>query len=134
MAVGPIGQGQPACEQEDEHVVLSPWPTADPARANAIATLKAALGGGVDDNRVIALGSAASALVEKYSPGAPQAIKNEATIRTSGYLQDQPAAATYSETVGPLSIRHASTHTGALRHSGSMSLLSPWKVRRGGAI
>ena len=114
--------------------VLSPWPTTSSAQAVAVDVLREALGGGVADSRVVALGEAAAALVERYAPAAPQPIKNEATIRTAGYLHQQPRAALNTETIGPLSARFATTHTGALRHSGSMSLLSPWKVRRGGAI
>ena len=80
------------------------------------------------------LGSAAAALVERYAPDAPMAIKNEATIRCAGWLVQQPAAAVRSESVGDIRTSYAPTHTGALRHSGAMALLSLWAVRRAGAI
>ena len=115
-------------------MALSPWPSSPVALTNATATLKASLGADLDDARVKALGSAAAALVERYAAGAPQAVKDEAVTRTAGYLAEQPAPALYSEAVGDVQRRHATTHVSALRHSGAMALLSPWKVRRGGAI
>ena len=115
-------------------MALSPWPTSPAALANATATLKASLGADLDDARVQALGSAAAALVERYAAGAPQAIKDEAVTRTAGYLSEQPAAAINSERIGDVAQRYASTHVSALRHSGSMALLSPWKQRRAGTI
>ena len=112
-------------------MALSPWPS-NGMDVHEIQALSAALGAGV--TRVRELGSAASALVERYAPAAPQAIKDEAVIRTAGYLAEQPAPALYSEQVGDVQRRHATTHVSALRHSGAMALLSPWKVRRAGAI
>ena len=116
-------------------MALSPWPTTPAALTAAPRrTLKASLGADLDDARVQALGSAAAALVERYAAGAPQAIKDEAVTRTAGYLAEQPAAALYSEQIGDVQQRHAATHVSALRHSGSMALLSSWKIRRAGAI
>ena len=115
-------------------MALSPWPTTPAALTAATAKLEASLGAGLDDARVQALGSAAAALVERYAAGAPQAIKDEAVSRTAGYLAEQPAAALYSEQIGDVQQRHAATHVSALRHSGSMALLSSWKIRRAGAI
>ena len=76
----------------------------------------------------------ASELVERYAPAAPDSIANEAVIRTSGYLAQQPSDARRSTTVGSVSSSWAATHVSALRHSGGMALLSPWKRRRAGAI
>ena len=115
--------------------VLSPWPntTATVALTAATDCLKAAIGED-DDETAKRLGSTAGALVERYAPDAPQAIKNEAVIRAAGYLREQPAAAARSESTGDISTVFAATHTSALRHSGAMALLSPWKVRRAGTI
>ena len=76
----------------------------------------------------------ATELVERYAPAAPEAVQNEAVIRASGYLAQQPSDARRSTTVGGVSSSWAATHTSALRHSGAMSLLSPFKVRRAGAV
>lgn len=73
-------------------------------------------------------------MVQRYAPDAPAVIQNEAAIRAAGYLADQPADARRSETTGSVSTSWAATHTSALRHSGAMSLLSPYKARRAGAI
>ena len=73
-------------------------------------------------------------LVDEHCRAAPLAVRREALIRTAGYLQAQPAAAVREERVGELAAAYAPSHTGALRHSGAMSLLAPWKRRRGGLI
>ena len=89
---------------------------------------------GTDSTTATRLLAVATALVERYADGAPDAIANEAVIRCAGWLAEQPSAAIRSETEGDISTSYASTHMSALRHSGAMALLSPWKVRRAGAI
>ena len=111
---------------------LSPWPADADARAAAEDRLSSALQ--VSDTGEVSsvrrLGATASALVEQYAPAAPQPIRDEAVIRCAAYLRDQPAAAIRAESVGPLTTDFAVSRQAALRHSGSMSLLSPWRVRR----
>ncbi len=116
--------------------VLSPWPpvTSVAARTAALACLKDQLGDGITDDRLHALGEAASALVEQYGPDAPQAVRNEAVIRCSAWLNDAPASGIRDESAGPLSASYTPSMTGALRASGAQSLLAPWRVRRAGAI
>lgn len=58
------------------------------------------------------------AIVEVESPGAPDAIKDEAVIRVAGYLYDQPEA--------PSMAGHAT----AWMNSGASSLVSRWVKRR----
>ena len=115
-------------------MALSPWPeTAGSDRDAAIALLESALPDGAP---VARLGPVAAALVEEYSPGAPQPIRDEAVIRTSGWMfQSTPGLADSKMSVGPLDIsRTFSPGFSALRHSGSMALLSRWKIRRAGRI
>lgn len=114
--------------------VLSPWPDTPAALAAATACLKDVIGPDLTDARVQALGSTAAALVERYAPGAPQPVKNEAVTRCAGWLCEQPHGAIRSESVGDISTAFAPTHLSALRHSGGMALLTGWKVRRAGAI
>ena len=76
----------------------------------------------------------AAEAAQRYAPGAPTAVLNEAVLRCCGYLLDHPADARRSETTGSVSSSWAATHSSALRHSGAMALLSPYKVRRAGAI
>ena len=97
-----------------------------------VAQLEAALG--IDTEQATRLLGVATELVDRYAPGAPETVKNEAAIRCAGYLHEQPHAAIRSESVGDISTSYAATHMSALRHSGGMALLSPWKQRRGGAI
>ena len=103
------------------------------ALTTAITLLGAALVE-TDEAKIRRWGEAASALVEKYAPAAPQSLRNEATIRTAGWLSQQPMAAIRSTSVGELSIDFVVSSLSALRHSGSMGLLSPFKIRRGGCI
>ena len=112
---------------------LSPWPTTPAALANARVCLSNALGE-TNDETLDRLGSTAAALIERHAATAPQPIKNEAAIRCAGWLAQQPAASVRSESVGDIRTSFAPTHLSALRHSGAMSLLSPWAVRRAGAI
>ena len=112
---------------------LAPWPSTPAASAAALACLAAAIGV-TDEDTLDRLGAAAAALVERYAPDAPSEIKNEATIRCAGWLAQHPAASVRSESVGDIRTSFAPTHLSALRHSGAMALLSPWKVRRAGAI
>ena len=89
----------------------------------------------VNDALALRLLPVAVALVERFAPDAPDAIQNEAVIRCAGWLVEAPAGPIRSETTGDLrSGFDTSRALGALRHSGAMGLLSPWKVRRAGAI
>ena len=89
---------------------------------------------GVDSTTATRLLAVATELVTRYAPVAPQAIANEAAIRAAGWLAEQPAAAISGETEGDIRTSYAPTMQSALRHSGGMALLSPWKIRRAGAI
>ncbi len=88
----------------------------------------------VNQNLATRVHGVAVALVERYAPEAPEAVQNEAVIRCAGWLHGQPAAGIRSETAGPMTVDYASSMVSALRHSGAMALLSPWKVRRAGTI
>ena len=100
--------------------VISPWPatTATVALAAAIACVRDATGIG-DDDTAHRIGATASALVERFAPGAPDTVRSEACLRVCGWLWEQPKAAIRSHSEGPMSLDFAPTHTGALRHSGS---------------
>ena len=116
-------------------MALSPWPsrTATASLAAAIEALSDALG--EDDEAVVArLGATAAALTERYAPGAPEAIKCEAVIRCAGWLRESPTSGAMREREGEVSTSYSPSMTGALRASGAMALLSPWKVRRAGSI
>ena len=114
---------------------LSPWPTS--SAAVALAAARTCLGdalGLTDESTLDRLGSTAAELVERYAPGAPQAIKNESVVRAAGWMYEQPSAAVRSESVGDISTSYAATHMSALRHSGGQALLTGWKQRRAGHI
>ena len=112
-------------------VSLSPWPEdVQEARAagNCIVT---AVSQATNENS-IRVGPVAAAIVEQYAPGdhVPQAVKNEAVLRISGWLLGTPHHAIRAGTAGPLSATYDSSRTrSALRNSGAMSLLSPFKKR-----
>ena len=73
----------------------------------------------------------ATALVEKYGGAAvPEAVANEAVIRICGYyLEGRFGAFAGAGVVIP-----PQSHSAAFRNSGAQSLVSPWKIRRAGAI
>ena len=73
----------------------------------------------------------ASALVERF---APAAIANEALIRVAGWLVEAPSLGARREELGDIATNWSPAATGALRASGAMGLLSPWKVRRAGVV
>lgn len=74
------------------------------------------------------------ATVERYAPDAPDAVLNEAAVRFGGWLAEAPASGARSESTGDISTSFSPAMTGGFRASGAMALLSPWKVRRAGAI
>ena len=112
--------------------VLSPWPNAGTtARINAIACLKEVVDDNLSDDRASALGEVASYLVEDYADTAPQPVKNEAVLRCTGWLfQVQPGLR--DERLGEHQVSYSPGMQGALRHSGAMALLSPFKTRYAG--
>lgn len=74
----------------------------------------------------------AKSLVNQYANSAPQEVKNEAMIRISAWLHEQPAAITQTSISGAeITYRGGNS---PLRNSGAMSLLNPWRKRRAVAI
>ena len=98
-------------------MALSPWPAAADARDALREALHAP---GLSDDRIDALGSVASALVERHAPQAPQAVRNEAVIRTAGWIHGRPRGGEIGAGCGRdiLSRRWPAGHMSALRHSG----------------
>ena len=89
----------------------------------------------INPARSARLHAVAVALVERYAPDAPPGVGNEAALRTAGWLLETPAGAIRSEATGDVRTGFDGARSlGALRHSGAMALLSPWKVRRAGAV
>ena len=77
----------------------------------------------------------ASELVNSYTDQAPQSIADEAALRCAGWLKAANAVPLRRISVGGIDVEYAVPGTrSALRASGAQSLLSPWKVRRAGAI
>ena len=116
-------------------MALSPVPTDAAELAAAVALLASAIGADVAvAGRLLPV---ASALVENYAVTAPTPVKDEAVIRVAGAL----AHTNYrpfdtAQSIGPFSASYSAQPGGgwgALRKSGAMGLLSPWRVRRAGA-
>ena len=77
----------------------------------------------------------ATEIVQRYAPLAPSVIQTEAAVRVCGWLAQTPKSTLRRLTTGSVTISHAATGTrSALRSSGAMSLLSPYKKRRAGII
>ena len=111
-------------------MALSPWPTT-PAAIQA-ATTALATACGCSEDVAGRLGPVVAALVERYADAAPAAVKSEAVVRAAGWLAgNKPGLRKVG--VSNIDIEYSGGQS-ALRHSGAMSLLSPFKVRRAGAI
>lgn len=76
----------------------------------------------------------AAHLVCRYAPLAPAIVQKEAVWRCASWQLHANAGSISRVQTGPRETEYAVGQHGALRHSGAMSLLSPWKVRRAGAI
>ena len=73
-------------------------------------------------------------MVERYAPGAPAAMKNEAVIRFAGYLAGSDYGGVAKENEGPKGVEYTVNHASAWRNCGAAMLLTRWKRRRAGAI
>lgn len=131
-----VAGAQAQSEAPDGPTVLSPWPSEATAKAAAIERLREAVGSrSKSDNAADALGSAASAMVEREAPGAPQAVKDEAVIRLAGYWAQSDFGGIESETsVGGKVVSYFRPPASAFRYSGAKGLLAMWRIRRAGII
>lgn len=118
------------------NIVLTPWPGGD--RAVALDALRRRMGlefeGNIQDFQLENTAKAASERVEHYAPGAPDSVRQEAFYRFLAYLLQAPKSSIRQLTAGSISMTFESNHAAMFRHSGAAALLSPWKVRRAGAI
>lgn len=87
-----------------------------------------------DHDQATRLLAVVTALVERYAPDAPEEVLNEAAVRCAGWLAHTAAGSIARVETGPKATEYAVGQKGALRHSGAMSLLAPWKMRRAGAV
>ena len=76
------------------------------------------------------------ALVERYAPDAPEAIKNEAIIRSAGWLHESKPSNIRRKQIGEVSIERVPSMAAGnpLRASGALAILTGYKRRRAGAI
>ena len=110
--------------------LLSPWPTTPAAIQAATTALAAACG--CSEAVACRLGPVVAALVERYATEAPAFLKSEAVIRASGWLHsNRPGLRKVG--VSNIDIEFEGGQP-ALRHSGAMALLGPFKIRRAGRI
>ena len=73
----------------------------------------------------------AQSIVEQYGgDGVPTSVANESVLRLVGYfIEAKYGAFVSSQTKIP-----PQAHAAAFRNSGAQSLISPWKIRRAGAV
>ena len=73
----------------------------------------------------------AKAIVTKYGgAGVPEAVSNEAIIRLCGYFME----GRFGAFAGAGVVIPPQSHAAAFKNCGAQALVSPWKVRRAGAI
>ena len=117
---------------------LTPWPTTPAAKSAALERLRTLLGRDVEaipggDERLDLMASSVAAKIVSAAPGAPEAIRDEALVRGVAYGLDAGSGAEVSRRLGDESLTLA--HPGNwYSRSGAGSVLSPWTVRRAGAI
>ena len=87
---------------------------------------------GLAADRAAAVLAAVTELVNRYAPDAPEAIRDEATIRAAGWLAQAPSGDQRREGTGDIDTAWSPNMTGALAASGAKGLLAPWRVRRAG--
>ena len=106
-----------------------PVPTPDPV-VTAETLMEAA---GLTAAEAARLAPVVSLMVDRYSPAAPLALRQEAAIRVAGWLVDSPTSNLRKSTIGPVSsYDFAATQRGALLHSGAKALLAPYRQRTAG--
>lgn len=95
---------------------------------------------GATDPRLNRIAQSGLLLAYQYAPGAPIEIMREAATRCAGHIAGtrphigRQNVASPSGTGVELEFLAGRGGTGALRASGGMGLLSPFKIRRGGVI
>ena len=122
-------------------VILSPWPSDTAPLALATSTLKDAVEPGASDAKIQRLGAVAAALTERYAPKAPQEIRNESVTRFSGYQAESSSGGFGATRSDKLEVdglgrdtQYVVNHAAMFRNCGAAGLLSPWRIRRAGAI
>ena len=117
---------------------LSPWPTSPAALTVATSTLKDSVSPGSSNEYIQRLGAAASPVIEKYASDAPDSVRSEALIRLCGFIHETGKPGNYGavrdKNIDADQVKLTKTFNpapGALRRSGAMSLLSPWRDRAG---
>ena len=95
------------------------------------------IGGG---GRVDEVAQTSLVLCHTYAPGTPDEILREAAVRVTAWLIGTRPNARSERKSDPsgaaldITFQNQSSTPNALRNSGALSLLSPYKVRRAGAI
>ena len=122
--------GRTETREEAADMALTPWPKFEPELTAAVQSLAAAAFGDSAKDRLQAqrLGPVGSDLVEKYSPHAPQSVRDEAVILVVSWIGQHTSGLTPGLEIKAggitLSRRRYRGEISALRHSGAMSLLS----------
>ena len=113
---------------------ISPYPptTSAAARTAARACLRQLISGEVTDDRLDALGEAASAQVERFAPSAPPGVRNEATLRLAAWMHAREPRPVQGLTIGGIRMdfRERFFAPAAMTNSGARALLEPWRSRR----
>ena len=78
--------------------------------------------------------NAAEDMVLRWAPSAPYDIQDEAMLRCIGWMANHPSFSLKGSSAVGVRRSYDTEQLSALRHSGAMALLSPYKVRRAGVI
>ena len=112
---------------------LVPWPTSAAALINARERVEKQAISAKDDEIVDSICEATAEVIQKYAPLAPQAVKDEAFMRLAAYMHSKVDLVT-RERDGEMEMEYDLNASALFRRCGAQGLLSPWKIRRAGAI
>lgn len=74
-----------------------------------------------------------TASVDRAAPDAPEAVANEAAIRVAGWLFQRTNRGVIAQS-GDVQYRAGGGALSALRASGALALLAPWRPKRAGIV
>ena len=114
---------------------LVPWPTTPAAVTAATARIKSVTGAGLTDTAAQSMGETAAAMVDRFAPDAPDAVKDQAALRIAGWLHARRPriSAQVGQAIRITGDDRFSTQafrTDPLWASGARGLLHPWRARR----
>ena len=132
-------RGRQASALIGEYAPSAPYKIQNSVMGQAVSTLRGGLQPLQDGQVTRPLApwaGAPIAMVERYAPEAPDAIKREATTRLAAWLTDRPAVPIVNRgsDISSGQLRYARASHLMMRQSGAEALLQPWRRRAAATV